>query len=172
MVIVPKNKKSLYVASNLGFTESGRDFLYSKVIPAVEKIGFFVLDPWKLTPQELVKDAQDIKDERQRVIRLREVNRIIGRNNEDAIRMSNGMLAILDGQEIDSGVASEVGFGYGLGKRIIGYRNDFRLSGENYGTSINLQVEYFVRESKGVFISEISELERELSEFYKMLKTN
>jgi len=47
-------------------------------------------------------------------------------------------LAVVDGQEVDSGVASEVGFAYGLGKRIIGYRNDFRLAGENQGTKVKL----------------------------------
>ena len=99
---------------------------------------FFVLDPWKLTPKHFISNASKIRGEYDRVARLKEVNDIIGSNNEKAIRISNSILAVVDGQEVDSGVASEVGFAYGLGKRIIGYRNDFRLAGENQGTKVKL----------------------------------
>src|SRR3989344_324333 len=138
MITIPKNQKALYLASNLGFSESGREFLYGKLIPLVEGTGFFVLDPWKLTPKHFISNASKIRGEYDRVARLKEVNDIIGSNNEKAIRISNSILAVVDGQEVDSGVASEVGFAYGLGKRIIGYRNDFRLAGENQGTKVKL----------------------------------
>src|SRR5262245_63505569 len=35
------------------------------------------------------------------------------------------------------------------GKRIIGYRGDVRLSADNEGAVVNLQVEYFIHESGG-----------------------
>ncbi|MEK6873362.1 MAG: nucleoside 2-deoxyribosyltransferase [Nanoarchaeota archaeon] len=168
-IIIPKNKKTLYIASNLGFSEGGKYFLYNQVIPLVERTGFFVLDPWKLTPEHLIINALKIREEYDRVTRLKEVNNIVGSNNEKAIRISDGILAILDGQEIDSGVASEVGFAYGLGKRIVAYRNDFRLSGENQGTNVNLQVEYFVRASKGCFTNSLETLERELQELHSLV---
>ncbi len=168
-IIQPKGKYSLYIASPFGFTEAGKYFLYEKLIPIVEEAGFKVLDPWKLTPPELIEQALAIRDEDRRIRKLKEVNVIIGKNNETAIKKSNGLLAILDGQEIDAGIASEVGFGYALGKLILAYRNDFRLSGENQGTSVNLQVEYFVRASGGVFVPSLNDLERELSSFYDLL---
>ncbi|MBI2628984.1 nucleoside 2-deoxyribosyltransferase [Candidatus Pacearchaeota archaeon] len=165
-----EGKYSLYIASPLGFSEAGRYFLYERLVPLVEKEGFEVLDPWKLTPPKLMEQALAIRDESRRIDRLKEVNKIIGKNNEEAIRKSNGLLAILDGQEVDSGVASEIGFGYALGKLILAYRNDFRLSGKNQATSVNLQVEYFVRASGGVFVPSLSDLERELSALLWMFK--
>ena len=81
-------------------------------------------------------------------------------------------MAVVDGQEVDSGVASEVGFAYALEKRILAYRNDFRLAGENQGTKVNLQLEYFIKKSKGIIVSDLSKLERELIEFYITLKNN
>lgn len=164
------SEKTVYIASNLGFSESGKYFLYEKIIPLVEKVGFSVLNPWKLTSPDLIERAIKIEDEKARIISLKEINKIIGKNNEKAIKKSNGLLAILDGQEIDSGVASEIGFGYALGKLIIAYRNDFRLSGENQGTQINLQVEYFINASKGIFVPTLKELEKELYSFYSLLE--
>jgi len=38
-----------------------------------------------------------------------------------------------------------IGFAFAKGKPIIGYRGDLRLSGDNDGAIVNLQVEYFIR---------------------------
>ncbi len=46
--------------------------------------------------------------------------------------------------DVDSGTASEVGCGSALGKTVIGYRGDFRLSADNEGSMVNLQVEHFI----------------------------
>jgi hypothetical protein len=40
---------------------------------------------------------------------------------------------------------------------VVGYRDDFRLSGDNDGSIVNLQLEYFKSESGGDIITEISE---------------
>ena len=45
----------IYVASPLGFSEVGKYFLYDKIIPKIEELGYAVLDPWKLTPDELIQ---------------------------------------------------------------------------------------------------------------------
>jgi nucleoside 2-deoxyribosyltransferase len=44
---------------------------------------------------------------------------------------------------VDSGTAAEIGYAYGIGRRILGYRSDYRLSAENEGSLVNLQVEFY-----------------------------
>ena len=68
------------------------------------------------------------------------------------------MLAILDGTDVDSGTASEIGYAFALGKKILGYRGDFRLTGDNPGSTVNLQVEYFIRKSGGRIVRSVEEL--------------
>jgi len=55
---------------------------------------------------------------------------IIFRQCMEWIREADIIVAILDGQDVDSGVAFEVGYGYAIGKQIIGVRTDFRQNQE------------------------------------------
>ena len=93
---------------------------------------------------------------------LEKMNYTIGENNDKAINISTGLFAILDGVDVDSGTASEIGYGVGLGKPVLGYRGDFRLSSENEGSIVNMQVEYFIKKSGGKIITQIEELQKEL----------
>jgi nucleoside 2-deoxyribosyltransferase len=45
----------IYIASPFGFFAAGRDFMQATLIPLIQKAGFVVLDPWALTPQELIE---------------------------------------------------------------------------------------------------------------------
>jgi nucleoside 2-deoxyribosyltransferase len=56
---------------------------------------------------------------------------------EDGICETDVVFAILDGAEVDSGTASEVGFGSALGKRCNGLRTDIRDSGDFHGVPLN-----------------------------------
>jgi nucleoside 2-deoxyribosyltransferase len=69
------------------------------------------------------------------------------------------MFVVLDGTDVDSGSAAEVGYAFAKGKPILGYRGDFRLSADNEGSTVNLQVEYFIRQSGGDIIAQIADLE-------------
>jgi nucleoside 2-deoxyribosyltransferase len=62
------------------------------------------------------------------------------------------VFAVLDGTDVDSGTAAEIGYAFAKGKPILGYRGDFRLSADNDGSIVNLQVEYFIRASGGTII--------------------
>ena len=93
------------------------------------------------------------------------LNNVMGERNAGAIKASDGMLAILDGVDIDSGTASEIGYAYGLGKIIAGYRGDFRLSSDNEGSIVNLQVEYFIRNSGGEIVTSIEDFDKILGLF-------
>ena len=41
----------LYIASPLGFSEVGRAFYEGILVPEIMRLGFEVLDPWKLADQ-------------------------------------------------------------------------------------------------------------------------
>jgi nucleoside 2-deoxyribosyltransferase len=73
----------------------------------------------------------------------------IGGNNRAGIDSADMVLAVLDGTDVDSGTAAEIGYAFGKGKPIRGCRGDFRLFADNDGSMVNLQVEYFIRQSGG-----------------------
>jgi len=150
--------KKLYLAGPLGFSESGRDFLYGKLIPTIKKAGYDVINPWELTPQKELQPIFDMHDGPKKIKALQGIDRTLGLRNEQGILISNGIVACLDGTDVDSGTAAELGFGYAKGKRILGYRNDFRLASENLGVRVNIQVAYFINASRGEIISNLSEL--------------
>lgn len=154
--------KSIYIASPLGFSESGKLFLYQKLIPTVKELGFEVLDPWKLTEQALIDQAQACEEGIAQRLAWGKLNRIIGANNQKAIEKAEIILGILDGADVDSGTASEIGFAAALGKLIVGYRNDFRFSADNAGAVVNLQVEFFIRQSGGTIVKSLEELKATL----------
>jgi nucleoside 2-deoxyribosyltransferase len=59
---------------------------------------------------------------------------------------------------VDSGTAAEIGYAFAQGKPILGYRGDLRLSADNEGATVNLQVEYFIQASGGEIIFHIDDL--------------
>ncbi len=156
----------IYVASPLGFSEVGRDFMYARIIPEIEELGYSVLDPWKLTPDELIQPVLNLPYGEEKREKWRELNRIIGKNNADAIRESSGLVAVLDGIDVDSGTASEIGYAAAFGKPVLGYRGDFRLSADNDGSVVNLQVEYFINLHNGKIITQIADLQKELKSIF------
>ena len=84
------------------------------------------------------------------------LNPLIGKANQQLIDQSNLIFAVLDGVDVDSGTAAEIGSGFAKGKKIIGYRGDFSLSADNEGSIVNLQVEYFIEASGGVMTPEMA----------------
>jgi len=152
--------KKIYIASPFGFSESGRKFYYEQLIPLLVNKGFKVIDPWLLTPENEIKKIDNMDYGPEKKSAWAEMNMKIGEQNRAAIDSSDGMLAILDGVDVDSGTASEIGYAYGAGKLIVGYRSDFRLSSDNEGSKVNLQVEYFIRKSGGDIVTSIDNFDR------------
>ena len=154
--------KKIYIASPYGFSEAGRLFLYEKLIPVIKKAGFTCIDPWGLTPENLIIDVINTEEPDKKKSEWIKLNRLIAENNCKAIKSSDCMLAVLDGTDVDSGTAAEIGYAAALNKKICGYRGDFRKSGDNEGSIINLQVEYFIINSGGHIVLNLAELEAEL----------
>ncbi|HEY5427691.1 MAG TPA: nucleoside 2-deoxyribosyltransferase [Solirubrobacteraceae bacterium] len=138
-----------YVAGPLGFTDAGRDYYRRTYLPALAAV-VEPVDPWSLTaPEELVAAARER--------RRRELALTMGQRNADAIRSCRLLAADLDGQELDSGTAAEVGYGAALGLICFGLRTDLRQSGEE-GVAVNLQVEAFIVGSGGRIAPSLAEL--------------
>lgn len=138
----------IYLASPLGFADSTRQFmehLIERVAPHVD-----VSNPWddKRFEDAFVRIA-GIDSRAEAFAALAAINTELGRANAESIRNADGVVAILDGVDVDSGTAAEVGYAYALGKRVYGLRTDFRLAGDNPGSIVNLQVQYFIEASGG-----------------------
>jgi len=147
---VSKNEVSgpaIYVASPLGFSEPGSEYLAAVLHPAILAAGFSVLDPWS-TGAGIVNSAGPDADPRA-------LNAALGAANAALITECAGVLAVLDGSDVDSGTAAEIGFASALRKLIVGLRTDFRMAGDNPDTPINLQVLYFIEISGGAFTTSI-----------------
>ena len=153
---MPEAAPRIYVASPLGFTEAGRLYNDTVLLPAVRNAGFDALDPWDVD-SEILRVFELDRDDPERNVRLPATNRAVGRRNADLIRSAAGMLAVLDGDDVDSGTAAEIGYGAALGCPVVGLRMDLRNSGDNEATLVNLQVEWFVLESGGQLVTRLEE---------------
>jgi nucleoside 2-deoxyribosyltransferase len=138
-----------YVASGLGFSEAGAYYYEHVYLPALRAV-VTPVDPWALTTTQEVAEARA-------GLRETEFALEIGRRNAEAIRGCELLVAYLDGQEVDSGTAAEIGFATALGLRCFGLRTDLRQSGE-LGVHVNLQVEHFVMASGGSMCESLREL--------------
>lgn len=152
----------IYIASPLGFSETGRMVHESLLVPLIRRAGYQVLDPWRLTPAVKLERARRVRDDRRRRETWRRLNAEIAETNRRAIERADAVVAVLDGSDVDSGTAAEIGFAFARGKRIVGYRSDFRRTGDNEGATVNLQVEYFIRASGGTIVGRIGDVRRAL----------
>jgi nucleoside 2-deoxyribosyltransferase len=142
-------RRRCYVASPLGFTEAGRDYYTRVLLPALASV-VEPVDPWGLTSaEELARAAAEGREA--------ELALVIGRRNAEAIRSCALLAAVLDGQELDSGTAAEVGYAAALGVRCYGLRTDLRRSGEP-GAQVNLQVQAFIHDSGGTLLGTLEDL--------------
>jgi nucleoside 2-deoxyribosyltransferase len=148
----------VYLAGPLGFSEAGRDFYYRVLVPDLERAGHAVLDPWKLTDPGRIAAVLGLPFGADRRDAWRTLNWEIGHNNQVALDACEAVLAVLDGVDVDSGTAAEIGYAFARGKPIVGYRGDLRLAADNEALTVNLQVEYFIRASGGDIVATLGEI--------------
>ncbi|WP_457558605.1 nucleoside 2-deoxyribosyltransferase [Candidatus Harpocratesius sp.] len=167
--------KKLYFAGPHGFSEIG--VTGTQQIKDLLKKYFDVIDPFnypkniKLGKQintimknlHVMDRSGAILNFHKSIDELSKINIQIARNNKELLQSSDLIFAILDGPDVDSGTATEIGMAYILGKKIYGFRSDFRLSGDNYGCTVNLQVEYCIKESGGRLFHSLADLESYLN---------
>lgn len=149
--------KTAYLASPLGFAASTQAFMreLEAALSAIVRVD----NPWNniaaavnLAAAEALTDRQAYQE------RLHAIDLTIARANEAAIRACDLVVAVLDGVDVDSGTASEIGFAYALGKPVAGLRSDFRLAGDNAGTVVNLQVQYWIEASGSQVVTTTDDL--------------
>ena len=126
--------KTVYLAAPL-FSGAECDF-NRKLKGELESLGFKVF-----LPQE---DSNNVHDMTNR-------QKIIFNKNLTGIENSDLMIAVIDGADVDSGTAWEIGYAFAKGKPVIGLRTDFRTLGIE-GT-VNLMIERSV-----ILFMSISEL--------------
>jgi nucleoside 2-deoxyribosyltransferase len=148
----------VYLAGPLGFSEAGTAFHKEKIVAAFTGLNCEILDPWQLAPISRIDKISNMAYGESKRAAWEALNPEIGATNAAAIRECDLVFAVLDGTDVDSGTASEIGYAFALGKKILGYRGDFRLSADNEGSVVNLQVEYFIKRSGGEIIRKIAEL--------------
>jgi len=146
----------IYLAGPLGFSQAGRLFHTERVIPTLTRLGHTLLDPWAEEGGAAAIAALPMGQARLEAWRA--FNIATGGRNQRAIDDCNAVFAVLDGTDVDSGTAAEIGYAFAKGKPILGYRGDFRLSADNEGGIVNLQVEYFIRASGGDIIASLDRL--------------
>lgn len=157
-------RRTVYLASPLGFAHSTAAFMDHTL--AVLRQHLTVLNPWD--DQRFADEFAQLAGEEsfsRRTTRLGEINLELGRANTTSIDESEAVFAILDGVDVDSGTAAEIGYAFGTGKRIYGLRTDFRLAGDNHGSIVNLQVQYFIEASGGRVVTTLEEFEDCAREF-------
>jgi nucleoside 2-deoxyribosyltransferase len=162
---------SVYVAGPDGFSEATRDFMEQRLLPWLRGLGIRVINPWEMTTGQEVADVYGMPDGAEKDRAVDDLNMRIGRRNyEEGIVPCTFVIANLDGQEVDSGTAAEIGAAAALGKRIYGRRSDLRLSGE-LGAVVNLQVAYFVRMHGGSIAHSFAELQPLVEAYVTELRT-
>lgn len=141
---------SVYVAGPYGFSLATKVFYDQVLLRAVAAVGWTPLDPWADDDGAIGREfaAAELSDGTARVEALAAIDRRLGAANEALIRRADAVLAILDGPDVDSGTAAEIGFAAGLGLPTVGLRLDTRRTGDNDGTLVNLQVQHFI-ETRG-----------------------
>ncbi len=145
-------RKTIYLASPLGFAASTHGFM-AELVASLRSV-IDVLNPWD--DQRFADEFRELASEDSVTVRegrLAEINRELGRKNTESIDAADGVFAILDGVDVDSGTAAEIGYAFAQGKRVCGLRTDFRLAGDNHGSIVNLQVQYFIEQSGGAVVT-------------------
>jgi nucleoside 2-deoxyribosyltransferase len=153
------SRKTIYLASPLGFAASTTAFMHD--LAAQLRGTVEVLNPWD--DQRFAEEFESLATEEsmsRRVQRLSEINMELGRANTASIDAADGLFAILDGVDVDSGTAAEIGYAFARGKYVCGLRTDFRLAGDNHGSIVNLQVQYFIERSGGQIVTTAGEFIR------------
>lgn len=145
----------LYVASPLGFNEPGRHYAATVLLPRLAAAGWDVLDPW-VDETGVVAATLALGPGAERLAALARMSEAIGERNRSLIARADALLAVLDGPDVDSGTAAEIGWAAARGIPVVGWRSDFRLA-EHEASQINIQVADFIAVSGGSLVATLDE---------------
>ena len=129
-----------YIAGPL-FTLGERSFC-RRVKEVVAKTGIEPVWPWDVTDQHELNGHKS-------------GNQFIFDANLEELDNCDIGIAVLDGPDVDSGTAWEIGYLFSQKKPVIGIRTDFRKAGENEKAFVNLMI----NESAHTIVTSLDELE-------------
>jgi len=72
--------------------------------------------PWEQHFHAAIEEARGVTDWPARFAAFKQIERRIGAKNVSMIRSGDIVIRVLNGAEVDSGTASDLGFGTGIGK--------------------------------------------------------
>jgi nucleoside 2-deoxyribosyltransferase len=147
--------RDLYLASPLGFSEPGRHYATTVLMPRLAEAGWTVLDPW-IDEGGVIAATLALPVGEERLAALERMSRLIGERNRSLIGQADVVLAVLDGPDVDSGTAAEIGWAAAHGKPVVGWRSDFRLA-EHEASRINIQVADFITVSGGRLVTTLDD---------------
>jgi nucleoside 2-deoxyribosyltransferase len=146
----------VYLAGPSGFTAPGLMWHNDILVPKVLAAGLIPKDPWD--DQSAIADVLNTMEfGPQRREALQVANLQQGRHDLRLIRESHAILAVLDGCDVDSGTALEIGYGFARGLLVVGLRTDIRGSGDNEGSEVNLMIETCIADSGGIYTTDTDE---------------
>ena len=153
----------IYLASPYGFSESSKGFLRD-LREKLKSSGHTVHDPWVVSEPLVLECLAKIRRNPGNSKQLwHKLDMKIGKLNQKAIDKAEVVVAGLDGTDVDAGTASEIGYAFGRDKTVLGYREDFRLTGENEGMVVSVQVQYWIEQSGGAVFGKVSDVLKRLA---------
>ena len=150
------NPGAVYLAGPSGFFEAGLLWHNSVLVPAVREAGLTPSDPWAdPSPISDVLASMEFGPRRREALRVANLEQ--GRYDLALIDRSAAVLASLDGPDVDSGTALEIGYGFARGLLIVGLRTDVRICADNEGGVVNLMIETCIASSGGILTRSLDE---------------
>lgn len=136
--------KKIFLAAPL-FSE-GDVWFDKQMVSLMEKLGFEVFWSWR--------DEQELRERKE--LEGKDWTYKIYILNKELIDKADMMVACLDGADVDSGVAWEIGYTIANKKPVIGIKTDGKLHGKDQ--TVNLMIQ----ESVIKIVKSLKELEEEL----------
>lgn len=127
-VFVENKKKTIYLASNLGFSKSQKELILPKIVTNLETLGYEVIEPFAANNQDVDTGS---------AMSLEMAHRISLKDTLDVVRAS-AILLFLNGEPPDVGVYAEGGMAAALRKKTFILRDDFRLCTDCEDFPVNL----------------------------------
>ena len=123
---------------------------------AVTAAGLIPKDPWS-GPSPIADVLAIMEYGLERRLALQTANLDQGRYDLELLEDSEAVVASLDGQDVDSGTAVEIGYGFARGLLIVGLRTDSRRCADNEGSTVNLMIETCIADSGGILTDSLPE---------------
>lgn len=157
-------KPLLFVASNLPFTWPGRHFMRNTLEPVLRSNGLEVAVPGAAQGWAQGGDSAPLAAPGSAAAAA---SQHLGEMYVRMLESCDAVLALLDGPDVESGVAAAVGYAAHR-VPVVGWRSDVRRSGEPVTQLVNVVVEQLIRESGGLLTTDLDEALRFLRDRFEL----